>query len=333
MHAHMSGVYTALVTPFRDDGKFDEPAMRNLVERQVEAGVSGVVACGTTGEAAALTDEEHQRVVACVVESVGGRITVVAGSGTNSLHHTRELSRRCMDAGADALLQVTPYYIKPTQAGLADYFRGLADAFPIPQILYNVPGRTGVNLQPATVLELAGHPRIQALKQAVTDLEVLNDMLYQRPSRFAVLSGEDALMLPMIALGADGVISVVSNLFPREIKALVAAALRGDRASAIAWQATLHEAMRGNFLEPNPIPVKFALWRMGLVENRLRAPLTPLSAHLHVRIEHGLREAGWRPRERTARSYSVVNQDLEDLEYPSEDRNEPTPQVREVVHG
>ncbi len=290
MECRMTGVFTALVTPFRADGTFDAVTMRRLVERQIAAGVTGVVACGTTGEAAALTSLEHQEVVATVVKAAAGEIPVIAGAGTNQLQHSLELSRRCIDAGADALLQVTPYYIKPTQHGLCDYFVTLADASSVPLILYNVPGRTGVSLAPSTILQLAQHPRIVALKQAVSDLDILNEILFSRPPDFAVFSGEDSLTLAMIAMGVDGVISVASNEFPTEMVELVKAALQGDRDSGIAWQQRLEGIMRANFVEPNPIPVKYAMSVLGLLENVLRAPLGPLSTSLEPKIQRAIEQ-------------------------------------------
>jgi 4-hydroxy-tetrahydrodipicolinate synthase len=287
MESRLSGVFTALVTPFTADGFVDEDAMSMLVERQIEAGVAGVVACGTTGEASALSESEHQRVVEVVVQTANGAVPVIAGAGTNQLNHSLELTHRCIDAGADYLLHVTPYYIKPTQHGLRDYFWKLAEASSVPIILYNVPGRTGVALAPSTILELTEHRRIVALKQAVADLDPLNDILYSRPANFSVLSGEDALTAAMIAMGVDGVISVASNVCPREMVLLVDAALAGDREQTMYWQSRLQRLMRAHFVEPNPIPVKFALASLGLIENNLREPLTPLSP----RWEKEVREA------------------------------------------
>lgn len=294
MRKCLSGVYTALVTPFDEAGTFDEAAMRRLVDRQIAAGVQGLVPCGTTGEAAAMTVAEHEHVVAVVVEQARGRVPVIAGAGCNNAARAEELSRRCAAAGADMLLHVTPYYIKPTQAGLIAHFRRMADASDLPIIVYNVPGRTGVTITPATAVRLAEDPRIVGIKQAVSDLDQLADIMQGRPSRFAVLSGEDSLALPMLAMGASGVISVVANETPAEFVALVKSVLIGDLETARGIQRRLLPLMRANFVESNPIPVKYALSRMGLMQNVLRAPLTPLAAEHRSRVDAALATAGVR---------------------------------------
>ncbi|HRX86140.1 MAG TPA: 4-hydroxy-tetrahydrodipicolinate synthase [Phycisphaerae bacterium] len=292
MRTRLNGVFTALVTPFDQRGAFDEPAMRRLVDRQIAGGVQGLVPCGTTGEAAAMTADEHERVVAVVADQAAGRVPVIAGAGCNNTAHAIELSQRCARAGADLLLHVTPYYIKPTQAGLVAHFRRMADATDRPIIAYNVPGRTGVTITPATALALAEDPRIIGLKQAVADLDQLGDILQDRPARFAVLSGEDSLTLPMIASGADGVISVVANEAPADFNALVKSALIGDLVTARAIQRRLLPLMRANFVESNPIPAKFALAALGLLDNVLREPLTPLAAQHEPRVRAALESAG-----------------------------------------
>lgn len=292
MRSRLNGVYTALVTPFDERGEFDERAMRQLVERQIAGGVQGLVPCGTTGEAASMTADEHERVVAVVVEQVAGRVPVIAGAGCNNVAHAVELSRRCARAGADMLLHVTPYYIKPTQAGLVEHFRRMADATELPVIAYNVPGRAGVTITPATVRALAEDERVVGIKQAVADLDQLSGILQDRPGPFAVLSGEDSLALPMVAAGANGVISVVSNEAPSVFTALIKSALIGDLVTARALQHRLLPLMRANFVESNPIPVKFALAALGLIRNVLRAPLTPLAGEFEGRVRAGLEAAG-----------------------------------------
>ena len=292
MRSRLNGVYTALVTPWNDDGSFDEPAMRRLVERQIAGGVQGLVPCGTTGEAAAQTSNEHEHVVAVVVDQAAGRVPVIAGAGCNNTAHAVELSRRCAAAGADMLLHVTPYYVKPTQAGLIAHFRRVADATDLPIIVYNVPGRAGVTITPATAIALAQDSRIIGIKQAVADLDQLSDILADRPQHFAVLCGEDSLTLPMVALGANGVISVLSNETPAEFSTLVKSAQIGDLVTARMLHNRLLPLMRANFIESNPIPVKYALARLGLMGNVLREPMTPLSADCQERVDRALERAG-----------------------------------------
>lgn len=291
MDERLTGVFTALVTPFHADGSFDGPAMARLVDRQVDAGVAGVVACGTTGEAAAMEPEEHVHVVEAVVAAAAGRVPVIAGAGSNRTAQAVALSRDCVRAGADALLHVTPYYVKPTQQGLVDHFHAVADATDRPVILYNVPSRTSVTMAPETVLQLAEDSRFVAVKQAVADLDQAAAILRGRPDRFTVLSGEDSLALPMIALGADGVIAVISNEVPAAFVSLVRAALGGDRATAAELHGQLFGLMKANFIESNPIPVKFAMAEMGLIANVLRTPMTTLLEPHHAAVRAALQQA------------------------------------------
>ena len=295
MSERLSGVFTALVTPFTSDGELDEAALRVLVRRQINGGVAGLVPCGTTGEASTFTTAEHERVVAVTVEEarVARRpVRVIAGCGSNDTRKAMHLARLCRQAGADALLVVTPYYNKPTPRGLIAHFRAVADAGELPVVPYNVPSRTGVNMQPDTVLQLAEDPAFIGVKEASGSLDQACEILRGRPERFAVLSGEDALALPMVACGGDGIIAVVSNEAPALLVALVDAALRGDRATAAALQMRLLPLMRANFRESNPIPVKWALERLGLCGGALRLPLVPLSPAHHAPMEEALREAG-----------------------------------------
>ena len=290
-----SGVFTALVTPFKDDGALDEPGLRRLVRRQIAGGVAGLVPCGTTGEAVTLDPDEHERVVAIVVEearAASRRVNVIAGCGSNDTKKARGLAERCRRAGADALLVVTPYYNKPTPRGLVAHFKAVADAGGLPVVLYNVPGRTGLNMLPETVLELAKDPRIVAVKEASGSLDQACEILRARPAGFAVLSGEDSLAVPMIACGAEGVIAVVSNEAPALYGEAIAAALAGNRARAAELQARIFPLMKANFRESNPIPVKWALERLGLVGGTLRLPLVPLSPGHHKPMEEALTAAG-----------------------------------------
>jgi len=291
----LSGVFTAIVTPFRDDGAVDEAGLRRLARRQIEGGVAGLVPCGTTGEAVTLDADEHERVVGIVVEEARAstrRVTVIAGCGSNDTRKSQALAERCRRAGADALLVVTPYYNKPTPKGLVAHFLAVADAGRLPVVLYNVPGRTGLNMQPETVLELARDPRIVGVKEASGTVDQACEILRARPAGFAVLSGEDSLAIPMIACGAEGVIAVVSNEAPRLYVEAIAAALAGNRARASELQARIFPLMKANFRESNPIPVKWALARLGLIGGDLRLPLVPLSPQHHAPLEDALRAAG-----------------------------------------
>jgi 4-hydroxy-tetrahydrodipicolinate synthase len=291
----LSGVFTAIVTPFRDDGSVDEAGLRRLANRQIAGGVAGLVPCGTTGEAVTLDADEHERVVAVVVEEARAssrRVTVIAGCGSNDTRKSQGLAERCRRAGADALLVVTPYYNKPTPKGLVAHFLAVANAGRLPLVLYNVPGRTGLNMQPDTVLELAKDPRIVAVKEASGSIDQACEILRARPDGFAVLSGEDSLAIPMIACGAEGVIAVVSNEAPGLYVDAIAAALAGNRARASELQARIFPLMKANFRESNPIPVKWALARLGLVGGTLRLPLVPLSQQHHAPVEDALRAAG-----------------------------------------
>ncbi|HUO86785.1 MAG TPA: 4-hydroxy-tetrahydrodipicolinate synthase [Thermoanaerobaculia bacterium] len=293
--ARFGGVYTALVTPFNHDGVLDEPAVRRLARRQIEAGVAGLVPMGTTGEAVTVSAAEHRKVVAWCAEEARAAdrpVQVIAGCGSNDTGRTIETARLCADAGADALLVVTPYYNKPPQRGLAQHFRRVADAVDLPVVLYNVPGRTGVDLLPETVLELAADERFAAVKEASGNLEQVSEILAGRPAGFAVLSGEDSLTLPIIALGGDGVIAVISNQAPALLVALVDRALAGDREGAAAIHARLLPLMKANFVEANPIPVKWSMMRMGLADGYLRPPLARLDPGLQSTVEAALEAVG-----------------------------------------
>jgi 4-hydroxy-tetrahydrodipicolinate synthase len=273
----LSGCGTALVTPFTPDGAIDESALRALVARQLEEGIDFLVPCGSTGEAATLSLEEHARVVQVVVEVANGRVPIVAGAGASDTARVIALGEASVRAGATHLLVVSPMYNKPPQRGLLAHFRAVADACGAPIVLYNVPGRTAGNIEAATVLELAADPRFVAVKEASGNLEQVDAILARRAAPFRVLSGDDALTLPMMALGADGVISVVSNVFPAAMVALTRAMQRGDLVAARALHRALRPAFDAAFVESNPIPVKAALALDGTVHDVLRLPLVPLA--------------------------------------------------------
>jgi 4-hydroxy-tetrahydrodipicolinate synthase len=274
---------TALVTPFGPDGGLDLRALEAIVRWQIERGIHGLVPCGTTGEGATLDADEHRAVVATVVSAAAGRVPVVAGCGTNDTRRTLEAVRRAEQAGADALLVVTPYYNKPNRSGMLAHYAAVCDATRLPVVVYNVPGRTGQNLGAEAILELAALRGIAGVKEASGSLDQLGAVIERRPPGFAVLSGDDSLALPGIALGADGVISVVSNEAPGEMAALVGAAAGGELAEARALHYRLLPLMRANFIESNPVPVKAAMALLGRSSPALRPPLGPPSeATLHA---------------------------------------------------
>lgn len=271
------GCGTALVTPFKQDGALDLQAYQALIRWQVDSGIHFVVPCGTTGEAVTLDEDEYRAAIATCVETVSQAVPVVAGAGTNDTRHAIRLARMAAREGADAVLSVTPYYNKPTQEGIFRHFRAIAEAVPIPVIVYNVPGRTGTNVLPETALRLAGIQNIVGIKEASGNLLQVAEMLTGRPKGFRVLSGDDNLAFPIITLGGEGVISVVSNLIPGEMSRLVALAWEGKLVEARQLHFRYLALMNLNFVESNPIPVKYALFRMGRIEEVYRLPLCPLS--------------------------------------------------------
>lgn len=284
-----TGCGTAIVTPFTVDGRVDEPAFRALVEWQIEEGIDFLVPCGSTGEAQTMTVEERQRVVAAAVQTAAGRVPVIAGATSNDTAAAVEETRAMCALGVDGILSACPYYNKPTQAGLELHFRAVADASTRPVMLYNVPSRTGVNLAPATALRLARHPHIKAIKEASGDLPQMMAILRERPEDFAVLSGDDALTLPLIALGGDGIVSVISNQVPAMMTVMTRLAMTGDIPAARHLHFELLPLIHANFLETNPGPVKAGLALMGKIENVLRLPLVPASEATHTALAEALR--------------------------------------------
>lgn len=286
-----AGLGTALVTPFTAAGALDEPALRRLTRRQVEAGVDVLVPCGTTGESATLDAEEHERVIAIVLEEAGGR-RVLAGAGSNDTRLAVEKARAAARLGAHGVLSVGPYYNKPTAEGYHRHFTAVAEASGVPVLVYNVPGRTGSNIDNRTLLRLAEHPNVVGVKEASGNLAQIMELLRDRPAGFLVLSGDDALTLPCLALGADGVISVVSNEAPVLMAELVAAGRRGDFATARSVHQRLLKLMSLNFAESNPIPVKAGLALMGLCEESWRLPLVPPASGTREALRDALEELG-----------------------------------------
>jgi 4-hydroxy-tetrahydrodipicolinate synthase len=288
----LQGCGTALVTPFTGKGEVDFAALQRLVSWQVEEGIDFLVACGSTGEAQTLTDAEREQVTAAVVEAARGRVPVMAGATSNDTAQAVKETERMCRAGADYILSATPYYNKPTQEGLYRHFSAVGDAATRPVCLYNVPGRTAVNLLPQTALRLADHPHIMGIKEASGDLKQIMTLLQSRPDDFAVFSGDDWLTLPVIAGGGDGLISVVSNEIPDDMTGLVHLLLSGNLEKARSWHYRLLPLMDANFLETNPAPVKAALSIMGRIQNVLRLPLVPVSEATCAALRSGLREAG-----------------------------------------
>jgi 4-hydroxy-tetrahydrodipicolinate synthase len=294
----MRGVFTALITPFETSGKLDLPAFRKIVRDQIAAGVSGVIPCGTTGESPTLsTDEKKLLISTCLKETSGTPVRVVAGTGGNATEETIALSRWASEAGAAGVLIVTPYYNKPSQAGLSAHFRAVADAVSCEVILYNVPGRTGVSLTAATVAELATHPRLRTIKEATGNVaftsEIL-DALAWKERQMDILSGDDATYLPLLSVGAKGVISVASNLFPRAMVALQAAWDSGKPAEARAIHERFFPLFRDLFVESNPGPIKHAMARAGWCGSGLRPPLAPLAEPSARTLEASLEHCGIR---------------------------------------
>ncbi|MBX3071550.1 MAG: 4-hydroxy-tetrahydrodipicolinate synthase [Thermomicrobiales bacterium] len=287
----LSGAYTAMITPLRGD-EVDIPALRQMTDFQIEQGISGLVPCGTTGESVTLTDREYDLVIATVIEAAGERVPVIAGTGTNDTRRTIEQTRRAEEAGATAALVVVPYYNKPTQEGMFRHFTAVADATDLPIVLYNVPGRTGVNMSAETTLRLAEHPNIVAVKEASGNLEQISEIVIGAPEGFAVLSGDDALTLPVLSVGGHGVISVTSNIAPRAVSELVELGLSGDFAAARTRHQHLFGLNRAMFFDNNPTAVKTAASMLGLCSAELRLPQVEMSAGNHARLGEAMTAFG-----------------------------------------
>ncbi len=269
------GAMTAIVTPFKG-GKVDEEALKGLIEYQIDNGIGAIVTCGTTGESATLSYEEHNSLVEFTINAVNGRVPVIAGTGSNSTAETIMLTEHAKDAGADGALLISPYYNKPTQDGLYRHYRAVAAAVDIPLILYNVPGRTGVNILPETVAKLSEIENIIGIKEASGSLRQVSDILEMSMDGFLVLSGDDFITLPMLSIGAKGVISVTSNIVPGEVVKMCERFLEGAPGEALRSHYRLQGLNRAMFLETNPIPVKTALAMMGMIEEEFRLPLTAM---------------------------------------------------------
>jgi 4-hydroxy-tetrahydrodipicolinate synthase len=292
MARSFAGAGTALVTPFTRSGDVDEPALRKLVKRQVQEGIDVLVPCGTTGEAVTLTDDEQKRVVQVTLEEASGRVPVLAGASSNDTRVAVDKAKAMAALGVDGVLSVGPYYNKPTAEGFFRHFSAVADAVTVPVVVYNVPGRTGSNIDNKTMLRLAAHRNIVAVKEASGSLAQIMELLRDRPEGFQVLSGDDAFTLAVMAHGGEGVISVCANQVPGPMHQLCAAAARGDFTSARAIHDRLLKLMNLNFMESNPIPVKASLALLGLCEEVFRLPMVPPTEATREALRGTLRELG-----------------------------------------
>ena len=292
MESRLVGCGTALITPFTSSGAIDERALRGFVDWQLDEGIDFVVPCGSTGEAATMTPAEHRRVVEITVEQVQGRVPVVAGAGSNDTARAIETSRVMREVGATHLLHVSPMYNKPPQRGIVAHFTAIADAVGLPIVIYNVPGRTGSNIEAKTTLEMAWHPHIVSVKEASGNLAQITDCIRGKPAGFTVLSGDDELTLPILSLGGDGLISVVSNVVPNLMTELVRLGRECRTEEAQHLHMRLLPWMRAAFIESNPLPVKAALAMMEKCENIVRLPLVPLDESKTILVRDALRAAG-----------------------------------------
>lgn len=292
----LQGAYTALITPFRD-GQVDYEKLKANVQFQAEQGIDGVVPVGTTGESPTLSHEEHGKVIEAVVQAAAGQVRVIAGTGSNATSEAVALTRHAASVGVDAALLVNPYYNKPTQEGLYRHFMTVADAAQVPIVLYNIPGRTGILMQPTTIARLAEHEQIVAVKEATGSLDIASEIAtLTDPRHFSIISGDDSLTLPLMSIGGTGVISVLSNLMPAKIKALVDAGLAGDFDQARALHLELFGLCKGMLtLATNPIPIKAAMALAGLDTGELRLPMTPLDDANTAALEKLLSDAGVLP--------------------------------------
>ena len=287
-----TGSHVAIVTPFRK-GKVDERALGDLIEWQIAKGTSGIVPCGTTGESATLSHEEHNRVIELTVEVVRRRVPVTAGTGSNSTDEAISLTKHAKDAGADAALLITPYYNKPTQEGLYRHYKAIAEAVDLPLVLYNIPGRTGVNMLPTTIARLAAIQNIVGVKEGSGVIQQASDIVQMCGDRLAVLAGDDAMTLPMMAVGGQGVITVTANIAPTEMANMVKAFAAGNIAEARRTHFQLSPLFAALFYETNPIPVKEALGLMGKIDPELRLPLCPMGKENRDKLMQAMKEGGF----------------------------------------
>jgi 4-hydroxy-tetrahydrodipicolinate synthase len=288
----LKGLYIALVTPFRDDGGLNEEKLRELVNFHIDAGTDGLVPCATTSENPTYTWEEHFRIIDIVVKEAAGRLKVIAGCGTNSTTRSIENIKRASELGADGAMVVTPYYNKPTQEGLYAHFIKLADEGSLPLMLYNVPGRTGVNMKPSTVARLSKHEKIVAIKEASGNIEQMSEIILLCGGNIDLLSGDDSITLPILAIGGKGIVSVVGNIVPGDMLAMIAAYEKGDRREAVKWHYRLLPLCQAMFIETNPMPIKEAMNMLGMAVGDLRLPLVRMLPENRDRLRKVLTDYG-----------------------------------------
>ena len=293
MTAIFRGCGVAIATPFREDGSVDYDAYRDLINWQIEEGINAIITCGTSGEASTMDDDEHVATVKFCVDTVAGRVPVIGGAGSNDTQHGINLAKRIeKEAGVDALLLVTPYYNKCSQQGLIQHYTATADAVSIPCLLYSVPGRTGVNIAPATAAKLAEHPNIVGIKEASGDIAQVAEICRLVPDDFAVYSGNDDMVVPLLSLGGDGYISVIANIMPKESVEMTDSWFAGDVKRAAELQLAMKPLIDSMFADVNPIPVKVALAKMGKIKPYFRLPLCPPTAEVDARIERDMKDMG-----------------------------------------
>jgi 4-hydroxy-tetrahydrodipicolinate synthase len=286
-----SGVYTAIITPFNNDESIDYDALTKLIEFNIESGVAGIVPCGTTGESPTLNYNEHNELIKFVVKTVNGRVPIIAGTGSNCTKEAVEMSKKAETDGVDALLLVNPYYNKPTQEGLYLHFKAIADAVSIPCVVYNIKGRTGVNVETKTLLRLIDDCKnIAAVKEASGDLEQIKEVIDQTNDDFAVLSGDDNIALELVKMGGQGVISVISNVIPKEMSKIISHALVGEMEKANTINSSVKKLFSLEFIETNPIPIKYMLFKQGKCNEIYRLPMCPLNEEHKIEVDKTMKE-------------------------------------------
>ncbi len=288
----LEGVFTALVTPFNDEGAVDEKCLRDLVDFQIAKGISGLVPVGTTGESPTLNHQEHDKVIETVIEQTDKRVPVIAGTGSNSTAEAIRLTKHAKEAGADLSLQVAPYYNKPSQEGFYRHFMAIADAIDMPMVVYNIPGRSGKNIENSTMLKLADHPNIVAVKEASGSIPQVMDLCLKKPDDFTILSGDDNLGLPIIACGGRGIISVASNIIPEEMEELVRSANAGNFEKAREMHYQLLPFFKALFIDTNPVPVKYGCFLKGMMKEVYRLPLCGMSDEYKKDFEEIMKKTG-----------------------------------------